>query len=1010
MAKGPDPAETASTRLPGRSMISRAHLGSLLIRQANPGRLASACCLAFFAWFVSAASGDEKPEAKGVFLENGGFEVIQRLAAPAKDQVGAWVLKSDLQAPAKWTLNPAYPGTLEVVEGGVADGRHFLRIAAGAKNAAHLAQSCRGLHPGAKLKFTLCYRGGPVELKAYEYDAQSKFKGERQFAEGPATPVRGGAWGTLEGVYGTPEGVAHASFVVSVPAGREADLDDVRAEPFARRSDAAINVREFGASGSEFETEAETTEGSPLVVLKEIGDFRVGQQMAVSKCSPTVCDLRIWESDRGGRSPEAEIEVRGYDGSLGNWTVYMLDFAGADPPTFLWSDDLALTWKETPLPAAGQWHRLGGGVEVKLGARDWTKPCVVTFSGRDQLVSRILKIEGNTVTLADPAPVGAKGCTVQHSDSVPLQAAFDSAVAEGRNVYIPSGRYRLTDGLNLKHADGITVEGENEERTILDIRNGVGACITVSGGTSVTIRNLRFRGFSGFAERELMLTRKVQGYRTPIDTIYGMYLKPCRALRISSPERLLVENCHATGMSAECFYSQSTSRWGNDDPPGYTKSIVYRNCTVRDCAFSAFNNNDMAENTAVLYCRIQDVGGQSWEGASRFVKFVGNYLRNTGPVWMGSICSRSEVFDVLPSGQHIVAHNTFEQGSTLFNVAIFSHAGSTPVLIRDNIFVNYNASAIHANGNSSGGAFLPAANTVISGNAIDLTCTRGDPKARAGITVSADDTIVSDNQIYVRGDADPLVTGILLAEPARNIVVHDNMIRGCAIGLRGEKKTGHIGEVIDARTFKSVAANGAIPWPRRGTHQYRGCRLAWLPGDRAAPGPEIEAFDPDKGVFRLKGDAGLEPKMEFAVYSPQGFNWNVHHNVINNCDRLVEFDVFGGPTAVFSDNLLARGEVKQVKVAVSIRGGVGVTRNRFAGFDGPDSVALMLRLDPFGKAPRVVCRDNVFEQCTQPVGEDAPGTWAAVIKGGNVFNGQAETPLDETPGRNGGNPRQPAIR
>ncbi len=52
-------------------------------------------------------------------------------------------------------------------------------------------------------------------------------------------------------------------------------------------------------------------------------------------------------------------------------------------------------------------------------------------------------------------------------------------------------------------------------------------------------------------------------------------------------------------------------------------------------------------------------------------------------------------------------------------------------------------------------------------------------------------------------------------------------------------------------------------------------------------------------VFRLAGDAGLEPKMEFAVYSPQGFNWNVHHNVINNCNRLVEFDVFGGPAAVF---------------------------------------------------------------------------------------------------------------
>jgi len=330
------------------------------------------------------------------------------------------------------------------------------------------------------------------------------------------------------------------------------------------------------------------------------------------------------------------VEVRGYDGSLGNWTVYMLDFAGTTPPTFRWSDDLALTWKESKLPITGGWQKLSGGVEVKFGKRDWTTPCLVTFSGRDQLISTILKIESNAVTLTDAAPVGAKACTLQHTDSGPLQAAFDRAVAEGRNVFIPVGRYRLTRGLSLRYADGITVEGENEERTILDIRNGTGACITVRGGTSVTLRNLRFRGFSGFAERQQMGSRPLPGYVQ----MWGFYIKHCNAVGIQSPERLLVENCHATGMSAECFYSASSSRSGNSDPARYTKSIVYRNCTVTDCARNAFNNNDMAENTAVLYCRIQDVGGCTWEGASRFVKFVGNYVCNAGTVAMGNIGSR----------------------------------------------------------------------------------------------------------------------------------------------------------------------------------------------------------------------------------------------------------------------------------------------------------------------------------------------------------------------------------
>ncbi len=917
---------------------------------ASLGWRGSAClCLAwFFTWLVAAAAGERKLDGNKGFLENGSFEAIQRLAAPPKgNDFGAWVLRSDLQAPTAWTLNAAFPGALEMIEGGASDGKRFLRLTAGANRATHLVQSCPRLRPGLSYKVTLRYRGGPVELKVYEYDAQNKLKADRPFAEGLATPVRNGAWATLEGVYGLPEGIAKTVLVLCVPGRSEADLDDVRVERFVR-PETAVDVRAFGASGSAFETAAETSAGSNLVVLQEAGDFQMGQQVAVSKCNPHVCDLHIWEMGKawgGNSSPESQqVEVRGYDGSLGNWTVYILDFAGTTPPTFRWSDDLALTWKESKLPITGQWQKLSGGVEVKFGKRDWTTPCLVTFSGRDQLISTILKIEGNTVTLTDPAPVGAKGCAMQHTDSGPLQAAFDRAVAEGRNVFIPVGRYRLTRGLSLRYADGITVEGENEERTILDIRNGTGACITVRGGTSVTLRNLRFRGFSGFAERKQMGSLPLPGYVQ----MWGFYIKHCNAVGIQSPERLLVENCHATGMSAECFYSGSSSRSGNSDPANYTKSIVYRNCTVADCARNAFNNNDMAENTSVLYCRIQDVGGCTWEGASRFVKFVGNYVRNAGTVAMGNIGSRDANFDILPSGQHIVAHNTFEQEMVYGGCAIRSCSGSTPVIINDNIFVNFNTSAIEANG-SADARHLPSANTIICGNAIDLTCVRGDSRSRVGIGVSADDAIVSDNQVYVRGEVDSLVKGIVLTEPARNIVVHDNIIRGCAVGLQGGRWTGRIAEVIDARTFRS---GGPLPWPRRRTHSYRGCRMAWLLRGNAVPGPNIEAFDPNEGVFRLSRDGELKKGAVFAVYSPQGFNWSIHHNVINNCDRLVDLDVFGGPTAVLSDNLLSRGEVTNVDIAVSIRGIFSVTANHFAPFDGLRSSHSWLQPDPFGKVPR----------------------------------------------------------
>ncbi|MCK9414580.1 MAG: right-handed parallel beta-helix repeat-containing protein [Prolixibacteraceae bacterium] len=801
----------------------------------------------------------------------------------------------------------------------------------------------------------------------------------------------------------------------------------VQVDPIVHKS-TAINVLDFGASGSEYETTAETATGSCAIVLKEVGDFQVGQQVTVSRCNPTVTALSIREQiGLTGRWSQknvlnAEVEVRGFDGSNGSWVVYMLDFAGTSPATFRWSDDMGLSWKGTQVQVTGEWQKLSGGVEVKLGNRDWTKPCGVSFSCRDQMESTIQKIEGNTVTLADPSPVGTKGCIIRHTDSGPLQAAFDAAVAEGRNIFIPSGRYRLTRGIILKNADGITVEGENEEHSIFDIHNGTGACLTIQGGTSVTLRNIRFIGFSSFADSWVM-----NGHTRPgFGPFFGFYIKHCSAVWISSPKRLLVENCHASGMSAECFYSssRSTSREGNKEPSKVTSSIVYRNCTVTDCARNAFNNNDWAENTAILNCRIQDVGGCTWEGASRFVQFVGNYVRNAGFVLIGSIEFRDAHFDILPSGQHIVTHNTFEQQTALNGVpgggdfAILSRAGATPVIIKDNIFVNFNSSAIQATGCTSFGrnGSLPAANTIISGNDIDLTCVQGDSLSRVGINVSADNTIISDNQIYVRGEVDPRVKGIVLSEPARNIIVHDNIIRNCAVGLQGVKQSGRITEVIDAHTFKSDGNRYfALPWPRRRSHCYRSCRLAWLPPETgsdseiielvrqevigpliapigsATPGPEIETFDPDQLLFLLREDYGLKPGARFALYSSQGFNWSLHHNVINNCDRLVNLDVFGGPTAVFSDNLLSRGEVKNVEVAVSVRGVVNLTGNSFVGFDGTNSTALFLKGDQFGKTPRFVCRNNIFDQCTKPIGEGMAGAWEAAIKSGNVFGDKMET-------------------
>jgi len=63
-----------------------------------------------------------------------------------------------------------------------------------------------------------------------------------------------------------------------------------------------LNVRDFGASGSAFETAAFTRAGSNQILVKDVGDFRVGQQVMVSKCHVHYEDCRL----RGPGSPYRE--------------------------------------------------------------------------------------------------------------------------------------------------------------------------------------------------------------------------------------------------------------------------------------------------------------------------------------------------------------------------------------------------------------------------------------------------------------------------------------------------------------------------------------------------------------------------------------------------------------------------------------------------------------------------------------------------------------------------------
>lgn len=747
--------------------------------------------------------------------------------------------------------------------------------------------------------------------------------------------------------------------------------------------DGWINARDCGASGSQFSTNATTVAGSNQITVKDVGDLKVGQGVMVSRCNVRY-EMKTLFGPRSKyaaqRALKDEVEMRGYDGSAGSWVVYLIDVSPGDAPSFRWSDDLCRTWKGAKTPITGDWQPLAGGTEIKFNKQfDWSSGYTVTFSARDQLVATIEKIEGNVLTLKDAANRSASDAVVRHCDDAALQAAINRGIQEKRNVYVPPGCYRLAHGLTVANAAGITIEGVNGVDTVLDISEGDGASISLKGGTEVNLRNFRMIGHTGFADRDQAGVLPTVGGTA----VWGFYLKPCYAFTVSGTERVLVENCHASKMSGECFYSGGPGRFGTrPEPKQYTKSLTYLRCSVTDSGRNAFNNNDHAENTSVLYCRIVDVGGCSWEGASRFVRFIGNYVRNAGTVAMGNIRSRNEAFEQLGAGQHIIADNVFESNVPYGGCAIRAAASATQVIIRNNLFVNFNSSAVELT-SATGPLDMPASNSIVTGNIFDMTNVSDRPARRHCVEVSASDVQISDNQMYVRGACDPLVTGIRLREPAMNLKVHDNLIRNCGTGLTTARASSRISEVIDGSTF--VSTGGGVPNERRQSHRYRGWNVVWVSGSKPVGQSVIEEFDPETTRFKLKQTYQMKVGDGFEVYPPYGANWTIHNNTITGCQTPIVLDSYGSETSELKGNIISRVDTTGVATAVVVGGRFDLTGNQLSGFDEPNSVALMIQPDRIGRKLGNLYRDNIFERCLVAVDESSKAAWETASKDGNQF-------------------------
>jgi hypothetical protein len=696
----------------------------------------------------------------------------------------------------------------------------------------------------------------------------------------------------------------------------------------------------------------------------------------LSKCNPRYTLQTLWGPSgirAWGKKLDGKAEIRGYDGSQGDWIVLVLDVAKGSN-RFRWTEDLARTWHPAA-PITGDWQPLRDGIEVRFNKFAWEDGYTVVFAGRCQLVTVVEKIENNTLTLRDAPTRTAQDAVLRHCDDAALQAAIDRALQENRNVYVPIGHYCLSKGLCVENAKSITIEGESAVDTVLDISQGEGPCVRMTGGTEVTLRNFTMVGHSGFDKRDQCGHISMRGS----SYFWGFATKNCNATTIKDTERVLIENCHGRRMASECFVAVSRSRGTPDKPnKGHTKSTTYLRCSAIDCGRNAFNDVTCgSENTSVLFCRIVDVGGCSWEGASRFVRFIGNYVRSSGTVAMGNLSTgnRDKTYPDLGAGQHIIADNVFESNVPYGGCAIRSARGATQVIIRNNLFVNFNSSAVDASGFSNSVDF-PSANTTIVGNIFDMTCVGTKSAPRTAINVSASDTIVSDNQIYVRGQCDPAVTAIRLGEPALNVNVHDNLVSRCGQGILTARGESRIAEVVDPCTFTRTASPLGLPLDRLRPGFCRGWNIVWLGKSKPAALSVIEAFDPETLRFGLKEPCDMKAGDRFEVIA-SSTDWSLHDNTITGCLKPVVLDSYGSETSLLKNNIITRGEATGVQSAIEVSGTFKLIGNHICGFDEKGSAAFSLMADPLGRTARSVYRDNVVTQCDSVVDQSQEALWDA---------------------------------
>ena len=692
-----------------------------------------------------------------------------------------------------------------------------------------------------------------------------------------------------------------------------------------------LDPRDFGASGSETTAIGGISSGSNELLLENFGDFVPGNEITADGCFTHTYGMLYNDREpylAGNQQPLTdEVEIRGVK-HIHKHRVFILHITA--PGVFSWMvvdpeyQTCLLTepiknfyweWQEKNIAILDKWTSLADGVEIRFNRREWAPGEVIMFHATKCRTARILEVKGNTLVLDRKAEIDCEYVIVRHHDQAAMQKCIDCAISEGKGVRIPQGRFNLSEGLRISEAS-ICVVGAGREQTILDVSGAHTAVFWVAGGKELVLRNFSMVGNTGFDE--LPTNRPfftATGYHFWPTANQQMEVWGSAALNAVGTEYILCENLAVSKMASEAFYLHGSDRGGRKpfiqaQHEGidsllhqYTHNAIFHQCRVFDCGFNAFNNNDFGENTWIVNCHVENVGNFC-ENVSRFTRVIGNYIRNCHALTIGRIGSPREFAGL---SQAVIVDNVFEGGDTKRGLGI----SGDEVIVSKNIFSGYSKeSAIKISG---------ASHVVCTANVINLSCDKGNPDhLRDGIDINGDNIIVADNNIVNRSSENSNVTGIAISEASKNIIIHDNIIKNCSVGIR-------TGSRIFQRSIPDDMTSG--DWTgeyEKITAKVQGSEarelVALLPEHLLIPsqltGEWIISLVQGGAEF-CTDNLVMEGRTLHITFSevvkfcvgdiirlcPKKLNWNIHDNMFVDCSQAFKLRDISKLEVVLRDNL-----------------------------------------------------------------------------------------------------------